>query len=92
MLNFERIASEALSDRNPFLVNFFKETHSMNPQANILTRQAIDEAACAIQSLIRGFTDDRTPRAVREDLQRARERLSAAMQATTDAIAFLVNL
>ncbi len=63
----------------------------MNEQANILSRQAIDDAASAIQNLARAFTDDRTPAAVRNDLERARERLSAAMQNVTDAIAFLLT-
>ena len=61
----------------------------MNPEANIVARQAIDDAASAIQNLARAFTDDRTPGAVRNDLERARERLSAAMQNVTDALAFL---
>lgn len=63
----------------------------MNPQANIVARQAIDEAASAIQNLARAFTDDRTPAAVRNDLERARERLYAAVSATTDAITFMLS-
>lgn len=61
----------------------------MNPETNIVARQAIDEAASAIQNLARAFTDDRTPAAVRNDLERARERLAAAMENVTYAIEFL---
>jgi hypothetical protein len=52
----------------------------VNPLANIAARQAIDEAASAIQSLARAFTNDRTRNAVRNDLERARERLAAAIE------------
>jgi hypothetical protein len=53
---------------------------AVNPHANIAARQAIDEAASAIQSLARAFTVARTPNAVRNDLERARERLAAAIE------------
>ena len=60
----------------------------MNPQANIASRSAIYEATSAIQNLSRAFTDDRTPPAVRRDLELARERLVAAMENVTIAIQF----
>jgi hypothetical protein len=60
----------------------------VNPQANIAVREAIDQAASAIQNLARAFTDDRTPNAVRNDLERARERLAAAIENVTIAIQF----
>jgi hypothetical protein len=59
----------------------------VNPQANsrIEARQAIDEAASAIQSLARAFTDNRTANAVRNDLELARVRLAAAIKNVTIA-------
>jgi hypothetical protein len=64
----------------------------MIPEASTVCRQAIDNAASAIQNLARAFTDDRTPAEVRYDLERARMRLSAASQKVTDAIAYLVEV
>jgi hypothetical protein len=61
----------------------------MRPEVNIVARQAIDEAASAIQSLVRAFTNDRTPAAVRNDLERGRERLAAAAENVTIALQFL---
>jgi hypothetical protein len=57
-----------------------------------MARQAIDEAASAIQSLARAFTDGRTPNAVRNDLERARERLTAAIENVTIAQEIMLKL
>jgi hypothetical protein len=61
----------------------------VNPQANIASRSAIYEATSAIQNLSRAFTDDRTPNAVRRDLELARERLAAAKNNVTLALEML---
>ena len=57
----------------------------MNPQANIAAKQAIAGAASAIQSLARASIVDRTPNAVRNDLECAREQLAAAIENVTTA-------
>jgi hypothetical protein len=70
-------------------VGLIERIEAMNPESNRAARQAIDEAASAIQSLARAFTDNRTPAAIRNDFDRARERLSAAMENVFTAAAFL---
>jgi hypothetical protein len=60
----------------------------MTPEANISCTQAIDNAASAIARI---FTGNRTPVAIRDDLESARARLSYAMRQVTDAIAYTLE-
>lgn len=61
----------------------------MTPETNIAARQALTDAASAIQDLTRAFTDDRTPNAIRNDLVQASARLRAALDNIDTAFNFI---
>jgi hypothetical protein len=58
----------------------------MDEVINSLSRMGIDQAASAITSLTQTFQPGRSAHGIRNDLERARQHLSRALDAVNDAL------